>query len=99
MVMHEYKSCTMKKQETKRKGMLSKSGEGGNYENYADAVQCNAMRYDTIRHDTIRYDTIRYDTIRYDTIRYDTIQYNTSSFISNIEHNNITTTISINKIT
>ena len=35
--------------------------------------------------------TIQYDTIRYDTIRYDTIQYNTSSFISNIEHNNITT--------
>ena len=37
--------------------------------------------------------TIQYDTIRYDTIRYDTIQYNTTSFISNIEHNNITPTI------
>ena len=31
--------------------------------------------------------------IQYNTIQYNTIQYNTTSFISNIEHNNITPTI------
>ena len=36
-----------------------------------------------------------YNAIQYNTIQYNTIQYNTTSFISNIEQNNITTTICI----
>ena len=36
VVMHEYESGTMKKQETKGKCMLSKSGAGENYDNYAE---------------------------------------------------------------
>ena len=42
---------------------------------------------------TIQYDTIQYSTMQYNTIQYHTMQYNTTSFISNIEHNYIITTI------
>ena len=58
-----------------------------------NTIQYNTIQYNTIQYNTIQYNTIQYNTIQYNTIQYNTIQYNTTSFISNIEHNNITPTI------